>query len=80
MREGVGCPPSRRWLTPSSFQSPATGALLRGAYRLVAGVGPQHLIPSKGVRGITKEGVTFLYAGKLLEETLKRALDEALPR
>jgi len=32
------------------------------------------------VRGITKEGVTFLYAGKLLEETLKQALDEALPR
>ncbi|MEM0494174.1 MAG: hypothetical protein QW230_02590 [Thermofilum sp.] len=47
---------------------------------MVAGVGPQHLIPSKGVRGITKEGVTFLYAGKLLEETLKQALDEALPR
>ncbi|MEM0335436.1 MAG: hypothetical protein QXT33_03400 [Thermofilum sp.] len=40
----------------------------------------ENIILLRDVRLVTEEGVAFLHAGKLLNEKIKRVLEEALPR
>ncbi|MEM4455061.1 MAG: hypothetical protein QXT28_10140 [Thermofilaceae archaeon] len=68
----VGYPPSR--LYTAKFRRSL------GAEEVVVALAAKRLIPPGEVKVITGEGVSTFQAGSLLEEAVRRAREEALPR